>query len=153
LACARQDRRNPVRRPRPVHVQDVADTVNVPEERQNQVGNIIANATGQVAGMVALTMVGGEAAVNLSILGQSFDQIDQALKEKGVKDTSVAALTAQTVGGRSCPRSSAPASTLSSRASRLKIKSRILRGLADVGISGGFEAMEEVRSRSSRTSR
>jgi hypothetical protein len=133
-------------------VEDVSDTINVSPEKQQQVGNIIANATGQVAGLIGLGMVGGEGAVDTSILGQSFDQIDQALKEKGVKDR---------FRGRSDgDHGGAPVMAALERTGLdvilegvpLKIKIRILRGFVDVTLTGGFEASKRWRSRSSRTS-
>jgi hypothetical protein len=141
-------------------VQDVSDTINVsPEKQQNQVGNIIANATGQVAGLIGLGLVGGEGVVDNAILGQSFDQIDQALKEKGVKDRRPSPADGDQRGRRSCRRWSAPASTSSSKACRFRSRTglcaasstsprRRLRGFRGGGAAGRPELRGEARRRS-----
>jgi hypothetical protein len=125
-------------------VQGVSDTINVSPEKQQQVGNIIANALGQVTGLIAMSAVGGEAAVEPAILGQSFDQIDQALGEKKVKDNSPAALAAMSVGGPAMAVLEKTGLDAILEGVPLPIKNRVLRGIADVGIVGGWEGAEEV---------
>jgi hypothetical protein len=125
-------------------VQDVSDTINVSPEKQQQVGNIIANATGQVAGLIGLGLVGGEGVVDNAILGQSFDQMDQALKEKGGKTDSVAGLTATSAGGLVMSALERTGLDAIIEGLPIPIKNRIIRGFVDTTLVGGYEASEEV---------
>jgi hypothetical protein len=126
-------------------VQNVADTVNVAPEKQNQVGNIVANATGQLAGLIAISAVGGEGAVDSSLLGQGFDQIDQSLKQGGEKKGgTVSGDIATLIGGPVTAVIEKTGLDAVLEGVPLPIRNRVLRGLADTMLVGGYEAGEEV---------
>jgi hypothetical protein len=126
-------------------VQNVSDAINVAPERQNQTGNIIANATGQLAGLIGIAAVGGEGAVDTSLLGQGFDQIDQSLKQGGKKPGKTASGDVATlVGGPVTAVIEKTGLDAVLEGVPLPIKSRVLRGLADTILVGGYEAAEEV---------
>jgi hypothetical protein len=125
-------------------VQDVSDAINAPTSRQNQAGNVIANATGQLAGLIGISAVAGPGAVDSAMLGQGFDQIDQQLKQSGEKGTTVSGDVATLIGGPVTAILEKTGLDAVLEGVPLPIKNRFLRGLADTMIVGGYEGAQEV---------
>lgn len=124
-------------------IEDVGERMNIAPERREESLNIVANALGQVSGQVAISLVGGPEAGGIAYLGQSFDQMADALRAKGKEGTAAgdaATLVAAPVmammekTGIDRILAKAPAA----------VKNRVIKGFMDVAIAGGVEASTEI---------
>jgi N12 class adenine-specific DNA methylase len=131
-------------------VNDVGSAINVQDPgKQQQVGNIIANATGQLAGLIGVAYAGGAGAVDLTMLGQGFNQIEQGLEDaqskKGIApQKTLAGDVATLIGGPVTAIIEKTGLDAVMEGIPAPIKNRFLRGLAETMIVGGYEGAEEV---------
>ncbi|MBC7431720.1 MAG: hypothetical protein H7345_06590, partial [Rubritepida sp.] len=117
------------------------DAIDVGQSERDTVPYIVSNAVGQITGLIALNAVGGGGAADTAMLAQGFNQVADAFKAKGV--TGAKADAAILGGGTVMALLEKTGLESVLEGVPLAIKNRVIRGAVDVGIAGGYNALEE----------
>lgn len=120
-----------------------AEALDIPEDRRGTITNIVASSLGQVSGQIVMALAGGEVPAATAYLGQSFDQLHDAIKQAGKQGTAGADYATLIAGPIMGLTEKTGIDAILERVPPA-IRNRVLRGLADVTMAGGIEAAQEV---------